>query len=146
GREDEVEDDERRDDEEEHRGDRVARPQLEQQVLARERTDVGEVGHASPSRADANRSSRSGSWVATTNAAWLARSPSSRSSRRAPSSSSPLYGSSSNSRLGSCNSVRQSASRWSIPREKEPARAWRASQRPKRSSSIPVRSRRSGTR
>src|SRR6185312_2237447 len=97
-----------RDDEEQHRRERVARPQLKQQVLAGERTDVGEVCHASPSRADANRSSRSGSWVATTKAARVARSPSSRSSRRAPSSSSPLYGSSSSSRLGSCNSVRQS--------------------------------------
>ena len=41
---------------------------------------------------------------------------------------------------------RQSASRCSIPRENEPARSFRASQSPKRSSSIPMRSRRSGTR
>ena len=46
----EVEDDERRDDEEEHRRQRVPRPQLEQQVLARERADVADVVHASASR------------------------------------------------------------------------------------------------
>ena len=46
----EVEDRQRRDHEEEHRRQRLLRAQLEQQVLARERADVGEVGHANPSR------------------------------------------------------------------------------------------------
>ena len=41
---------------------------------------------------------------------------------------------------------RQSASRWCIPRENESTRWLRASQSPKRSSSMPIRSRRSGTR
>ena len=45
----EVEDDERREDEEEHRGQGVAAAELDPQVLARQRDDVGEVGHASAS-------------------------------------------------------------------------------------------------
>ena len=52
-----MEDDEDRQDEEQHRGQRVARPQLEQQVLARERADVGEVAHAA-SRAGASQAAR----------------------------------------------------------------------------------------
>ena len=47
---------------------------------------------------------------------------------------------------GSCRNTRQSASRWSIPRENDATRSFRASHRPNRSSSIPIRSRRSGTR
>ena len=70
---DEVEDDERREDEEEHRRQRVARAQLEQEVLARERSDVGEVVHASASFEVARRSMRAGSCVATTKAALAAR-------------------------------------------------------------------------
>ena len=61
--------DERREDEEQHRGQRVARPQLEQQVLARERGDVGEVPHASASRPVASGATRSGSCVATSRCA-----------------------------------------------------------------------------
>ena len=58
----------RRDDEEEHRRQRVARPQLEQQVLARERADVADVAHvASASRPLASGSTRAGSWVETRN-------------------------------------------------------------------------------
>ena len=62
GRQREVEDDQRGDDEEEHRRQRVARPQLEQHVLARERRDVRGVGaHARASRAVARVASRAGS-------------------------------------------------------------------------------------
>ena len=50
-----MEDDEDGRDEEEHRRQRVPRPQLEQQVLARERADVAEVRHASASRAARER-------------------------------------------------------------------------------------------
>ena len=57
----EVEDDQRREDEEQHRRQRVSRPQLEQKIFARERTDVGEVHHASASFDVAKRSMRPGS-------------------------------------------------------------------------------------
>src|SRR4029079_7941902 len=114
---DEVEDDERRDDEQQHRRQRVACAQLEQQILARECSDVREVRHPSARCAVAKRSTRTGSWVATTNPARGRRSSSSRSSSAAPSSSSALCGSSSTSRSGSCSSTRQSARRCSMPRE-----------------------------
>src|SRR4029079_13032149 len=42
---DEVEDRERREDEEQHRGKRLLRPQLEQEVLARQRSDVADIAH-----------------------------------------------------------------------------------------------------
>src|SRR5581483_11667932 len=146
-RQGEVEDDERRDHEQEHRRHRVARPQLEDQVLPGQNRHVVEVApHANASRLRASGSSRAGSCVATSNVARSRSSESSRSSSADPSSSSALYGSSSRSRLGSCRSTRQSASRCSIPRENEPVRSLRTRQSPKRSSSIPIRSRRSGTR
>ena len=87
-REREVEDDEGREDEEEHRRQRVARAQLDPEVLARERRDVGEVGHASASLAVARRSSRARSCVDTTIVRCPASSSSSRSRRAAPCSSS----------------------------------------------------------
>src|SRR5438105_872822 len=146
-REREVEDDECRDDEEQHRRQRVARPQLEPEVLSRQRRDVGEVAHAASLRlAVASACTRPGSCVATRNVPRSRRSSSSRPRSSTPSSSSAVNGSSSTYRSGSWRKARQSASRWSIPREKEPARPRRASQRRNRSSSIPIRSRRSGTR
>ena len=58
----EVEDRQRRDDEQQHRGQRVSRPQLEQQVLARERRDVSGIrAHAIASLAVARAASASGS-------------------------------------------------------------------------------------
>src|SRR5579864_4248584 len=139
----EVEDDEHGDDEQQHRRQRVARPQLEQKVLARQRAYVGEVVHASASLVVASASSRAGSCVATT---CVRSSRSTSSSSVAPDSSSAEYGSSSTSSDGSCSSTRQSARRCVIPREYEATRSWRTSHSPKRSSSIPIRSRRSGTR
>ena len=65
-RQGEMEDRERRDHEEQHRGQRLLGSELEQQILARERGDVAEVVHANASRSVANRSTRCGSWVATT--------------------------------------------------------------------------------
>ena len=52
-----MEDDERREDEEQHRGQRVACAERDPQVLARQRGDVGEVRHASASRPVASGSS-----------------------------------------------------------------------------------------
>ena len=117
-RQDEVEHDERGEDEEQHRRQRVAGAQLEEQVLARERADVGQVHHASASFDVASRSMRAGSCVATTNAQLrpallelaveqrgalvVERRCRARRGRAGP---------------GSCRSVRQSASRCSIPRE-----------------------------
>src|SRR5262249_24424281 len=90
----EVEDDEDGDDEEEHRGQRLPRAQLEQEILARERADVREVPHARARRVGASRSTRAGSGGAARNgfrppssAAWAARSA-------GPCSSSAVYGSS----------------------------------------------------
>ena len=69
----EVEDDEARDDEEHHRGQRLAAAQLEQHVLPRERGRVVEVApHASVSEPLASAASRSGSWVATRHVADVA--------------------------------------------------------------------------
>ena len=62
-----MEDDEDRDDEEEHRRQRVAGAQLEQEILARERPYVGEVAHTSARRFVASGSTRAGSWVETRN-------------------------------------------------------------------------------
>src|SRR6266851_4467589 len=143
----EMEDDERRDDEEQHCGQRVARAQLEQEVLACKRSHVGEIVHAaSATRTVSNDSVRAGSWVETTSVRCPLSSRNWSSSSRAPSVSSAVYGSSRTSSVGSCSNTRQSASRWVMPREYVATRSWRASQRPKRSSSIPIRSRRSGTR
>ena len=59
-----MEDDEHRDDEQQHRGQRVARSQLEQEILARERAHIGEVAHAASARRSvANGSRRAGSCV-----------------------------------------------------------------------------------
>src|SRR3954454_22607417 len=143
----EVENHERGRDEDEHRRQRVARAHLEQQILAREGRDVSDVlPHASASRADASDARRSGSCVATRNVASPQRDASSRSSSSAPSASSAEKGSSRRSNSGSCRNTRQSASRCTIPRENDETRSFRTSQRPNRSSSIPLRSRRSGTR
>ena len=46
GRKREAEDDESREDEQQHRGQRVPRPELDLEVLARERRHVGDVRHA----------------------------------------------------------------------------------------------------
>ena len=100
----------------------------------------------SASRAVASGSTRAGSWVVSSTVADPASSRSRRSSSSAPSASSAVNGSSSTSSSGSCSSARQSASRCTIPREYEATRSARTSQSPKRSSSIPTRSRRSGTR
>ena len=64
-----MEDDERGDDEEHHRGQRVPRPELEAEILPRQRGNVGQVvrqARSSSSRAEASGASRSGSWVETT--------------------------------------------------------------------------------
>src|SRR5919109_1145148 len=143
----EVEDDERRDDEEQHRRQRVPRAQLEPQILARERPHVAQVAHATRAFcAEASGANRDGAWVATRNVARCRSSASSRSSSAAPSASSAVKGSSKTYRSGSWRKARQSASRWSIPRENDDTRSRRASHSRKRSSSIPIRSRRSGTR
>ena len=86
GREREVEDRERREDEEQHRRQRVPGPELEPQVLARERDDVGGVERdASSSRGPAGgwraASTRAGSWVEST----IVRSPVSAASSRSSS-------------------------------------------------------------
>ena len=65
GREREVEDDEDRDHEQQHRGQRVAGPQLEPQVLPRQRRRVGRGSYASASLPLASGATRSGSCVAT---------------------------------------------------------------------------------
>src|SRR5205085_7691239 len=117
----EVEDDERREDEQQHRRERVARTQLESQILPRERPNVCEVtDHARLSRAVVWGSRRSGSCVATRKAASMRRSASSRSSKLAPASSNPSYGSSRTIRAGSCRDVRQSAIRCNRLREYVP--------------------------
>ena len=59
----EVKDDEHRDDEQEHRRQCVARAELEQQILARERAHVREIAHASARRVVASWSTRAGSCV-----------------------------------------------------------------------------------
>src|SRR5581483_2030367 len=144
-REREVEHGQRREDEEQHRGHGLLRAKLEQQVLARERADVGEVVHAKASLSVARCSTRSGSCVATTSArAESSVSVSSRSS--APAASRALNGSSSTSSDGSWSRTRQRTRRCCMPREKVPTRSCRTSHSPNRSSSIPIRSRRSGTR
>src|SRR2546425_3423660 len=91
GGEGEVEDDERGEHEEEHRGNGVARAELEDEVLPRQDRDVSRVVlHAMASRAEARGARRSGSWVATTKVRPGRRSASSRSSSSAPSTSSAL--------------------------------------------------------
>ena len=114
-----MEDDERRDDEEEHRRNGVARAKLEQQVLARERGDVGEVASCAARGglvASGARRARARGCETTS-----VRSPAERRElaveELAPASSRPAYGSSRSSSSGSCSSVRQSASRCCIPRE-----------------------------
>ena len=68
-RHDEVEDRQRREDEEQHRGQRLLRPQLEQQVLARERARRRRSTlMPSPAAAVARCSTRPGSCVATMSA------------------------------------------------------------------------------
>ena len=124
-------------------GQRLLRPQLEQQVLARERGDVARrTLMRTPAARVASRSTRSGSCVATTHVCAARRRR--RRAASSPSASSALYGSSSSSSAGSCSSTRQRPSRCCIPRENVETRSWRTSQSPKRSSSIPIRSPRSG--
>ena len=53
-----MEYDQRGENEEQHRRQRVSRPQFEQKILARQRTDVGEVHHARASFDVAKRSMR----------------------------------------------------------------------------------------
>ena len=119
GRQREVEDDERREDEEHHRRQRVARAQLEPQILARERGDVGEVA----SRERQRERVASGSTPLGLVGREQDRAPcrrarrAARSSSSAPSASSAVNGSSRTSSSGSCRSARQSASRCVIPRE-----------------------------
>src|SRR5918999_1408545 len=146
-REREAEGDEGGDDEEQHRRQHLAAAQLQEEILAGQGGGVADVvGHAQARRPVARGARRSGSCVATRKVRSPASAASSRSRSAAPSASSALNGSSRSRRSGSCRSARQSASRCSIPRENEPAPSARASQSPKRSSSIPIRSRRSGTR
>ena len=68
-----MEDGERREDEQQHRRQRVARPELEPEVLARERDDVGRVesesAHASTRPSVASGATRAGSWVESTTCA-----------------------------------------------------------------------------
>src|SRR5918999_1154626 len=146
-REREAEGDEGGDDEEQHRRQHLAAAQLQEEILAGQGGGVADVvGHAQARRPVARGARRSGSCVATRKVRSPASAASSRSRSAAPSASSALNGSSRSRRAGACRSARQSASRCSIPRENEPAPSARASQSPKRSSSIPIRSRRSGTR
>ena len=145
GREREVEDDERRDDEEQHRGQRVPRPQLEPEVLARERADVGEVAHASARRAVASGSTRAGSCVVRRMVVVPASAASSRSSSAAPSVVERRERLVEHEQLGIVQE--RAAEREPLrhaARVRRDTRSARASQRPKRSSSIPIRSRRSG--
>src|SRR5664279_1371147 len=143
----EVEHDERRDDEDQHGRKRVARAQLEQEILARECAHVGQIVHAaSATRTVASESMRAGSCVETRIVRSPCNSANCASSSSAPCVSSAAYGSSRISKAGSCSSVRQSASRCVMPREYDDTRSARASQSPNRSSSMPIRSRRSGTR
>src|SRR5581483_510416 len=141
----EVENDEGGDDEEQHGRQRVARAQLEQEILARERADVGRVRHASASCCVANGATRSGSCVETSTVCAPRNSISCASRSPAPAASSAVYGSSSTRSSGPCKSTRQIASRCVMPREYDTTRSWRTSQSPKRSRSMPIRSRRSGT-
>src|SRR4051812_19567527 len=145
GREREVKDDEGGEDEKEHRRQCVPRAQLEQDVLAGQCRDVGEIGHAR-ARIEVDRGR---TWSGSCEATTTVRPPevSRRSSSTSPraDSSSAEYGSSRRSRAGSCRSTRQRASRCCIPRENEPTRWCRASQSPERSSSAPLVSRRSRT-
>src|SRR5205823_11640310 len=127
-------DDEHGDDEQQHRRQRVARTQLEQEVLARERSNVGEVVHASASCVVAKRSVRAGSCVETTKVRSARSSSSCVSSRSTPWASSAVYGSSSTSSTGSCSSTRQSASRCVMPREYDATRSRRDPPRPRPSS------------
>ena len=76
GRKREVEHDERGEDEQEHRRERLARAQLEPEILARQRHDVGAVSRRGVSCAAEQRSrvvarcsTRAGSWVETTRVA-----------------------------------------------------------------------------
>src|SRR6266545_1240525 len=105
----EAEDDQGADHERRHRRHGLAPPQLEQEVLARQRHRVGEVRHASASIAVAFRASRPGSCVATTSVRPSRGSASMVSSTATPAASRALKGSSSSSRSGSCSSTRQSA-------------------------------------
>ena len=92
----------------------------QQQVLARQRGDVGEVpSHANARPPVASGSSRPGRASRRRRSRLPRSSASSRSSSAAPSSSSALNGSSRSSSSGSWSSARQSASRCSIPRENE---------------------------
>ena len=125
-------------------GSGLLRAQLEQQVLARQRGDVGDV--ASCEREPARwRSAR--------------RAPARGSRRPRASASSASVASSSSGPVGververlveeqrapaRAGATRQSPSRCCIPREKVETRSWRTSQRPNRSSSMPIRSPRSG--
>ena len=84
----EVEDDERRQDEEEHGWQRVPPPELDPQVLPRQSGDVGEVRHPSATVVVARGAMRSGSCVETTSVRSAASASSSRSRSAAPLSSS----------------------------------------------------------
>src|SRR3970282_2966520 len=89
----EVEYDESRQDEEEHRRQRVARAELDLQILAGERGDVGGIRHPSGSLVVARDASRDGSCVATTSVRLPASSESSWSRSPRPTSSRDAYGS-----------------------------------------------------
>src|SRR5206468_4304039 len=116
----EMEDHEDGGDEEEHRRQRVPRPQLEQEILPGERAHVADVAHvASASEPLANGATRPGSWVESRKVRSPRSSASWASSSSAPASSSALYGSSSTSSSGSWSRTRQSARRCVMPREYE---------------------------
>src|SRR5207249_8201038 len=103
----EVEDDEDRRDEEDHRRQGVPRPQLEQEVLAGQGSDVAEVAHAANARrALAKRTTRPGSWVAKRNVRSPRSAASGASRSLEPASSSALYGSSRMSSSGSWRRTR----------------------------------------
>ena len=123
-------------------GQRLLRPQLEQQVLARERCrrrrrtscERQPLGGATLDALRLVRRDDHGA-AARRECRRAARRPARRArctARRAASSD------------GSCSSTRQRPSRCCIPRENVATRSCRTSQSPKRSSSIPTRSPRSG--
>src|SRR5581483_10367151 len=87
----EMEDDEDGRDEEEHCRQRVARPELEEEVLARERADIAGVAHTASARPSlASGATCAGSWVARRNARSPRSSASCASSSSAPASSRAL--------------------------------------------------------
>ena len=103
-----MEHDECREDEEKHRGQGVAAPELDPEVLARQSDDVGDVGHASTSSCVAS-ARRAGSCVATTTVRMPDSAWSSRSSSAAPASSRAEYGSSRTRSSGSWSRLADAA-------------------------------------